>query len=119
MYDLMAEPPKPGTPLESLMLLVWRMRQDIEVQKTKAIVQAIVAAASEGEEANKTLMTAWDQYLDEVFPFKRGRRVKADQLAIEYLKREAARGPLHVVPLQPLTKAKSRLRARSRKVQDG
>lgn len=118
MYDLMSEPPKPGTPLESLMLLVWRMRQDIEVQKTKAIVQAIVASASDNtEDANKNLQNAWDQYLDEAYPFKRGRREKADQLAIEYLKREAARGPLRVVPLQPLTKAKSRLRSR-RKVRD-
>jgi len=121
MYDMMAEPPKPGTPLESLMLLVWRMRQDIEVQKTKAIVQAVIASAADAanlDEANKRLSESWDQYLDEVFPFKRGRRVKADQLAIEYLKQEAARGPLRVIPLQPLTKAKSRLRSRSRKVKD-
>ena len=112
---MMAEPPKPGTPLESLMLLVWRMRQDIEVQKTKAIVEAIVAAASEDKDANKRLLEAWDQYLDEVYPFKRGRRVSADRAAIEYLKQDAARGPLKVVPLRPLTNAKSKIRSRARR----
>lgn len=97
------------------MLLVWRMRQDIEVQKTKAIVQAIVAAASDGKDANDMLQTAWDQFLDEVYPFKRGRRIKADQAAIKYLEQEAARGPLQVIPLQQLSKGKSRIRARARK----
>ena len=99
------------------MLLVWRMRTDIEVQKTKAIVQAVLAAASEGDvaSANKQVMTAWDQYLDEAYPFKRGSRINADQAAMEYLKKEAARGPLKVIPLQPLAKGRSKIRARAKR----
>jgi len=114
IYDTLREPPKPGTPLESLMLLVWRMRQDIEVQKTRVLAEAIIAAASGTDEANKRLQEAWSQYVDDAYPFKRGRRVRADQAAMEYFKREAAKGPLRVVPLQPLTRAKSRLSSRKR-----
>lgn len=115
-YEMMTEPPTPGTPLESLMLMVWRGRQDIELQKTRAVVQATLAASSNaGEESNKNLRDSWQDLLDEMFPFQRGQRKGADQRAMEYLKQEVARGPLRVIPLQPVGKGRSKLRTQYQK----
>jgi len=111
MFEMLTEPPAPGTPLESLMLLVWRARQDIELQKTRAIVQSTLAAASDADEGNKQLKEVWQDLLDEMFPFQRGSRKKGDQTAMDFLKREIAKGPLRVTPLQPVGKGRSKLRA--------
>jgi hypothetical protein len=113
----MTEPPEPGSPLESLMLMVWRMRQDIELQKTRAVVQAVVAAAGEGEEASKQLESAWNDFLDEHQPYKRGTQKRQDGGAMEYLMEEVKRGPLKVIPLQPVGQASSKLRKRHEKGQ--
>ena len=116
LYEMLSEPPAPGTPLESLMLLVWRTRQDVELQKTRAIVQAVLAAAADsGESANKQLKESWQDLLDEMFPFQKGSRKHADQTAMDFLKREVAKGPLRVLPLQPVGRARSKLRAQHEK----
>lgn len=97
------------------MLMVWRARHDIEMQKTRSIVNAIIAAASSGENsegANKTLSESWQDLMDEMYPYQKGQRQKTDQAAIEFLKREAERGPLKVIPLQPVGKARSKLKTR-------
>jgi len=115
MYDKLVEPPAPGTPLESVMLLVWRMRQDIEFHRTRVMVNATLAAAAQGDNiqtANKELQNAWQDFLDEVYPYQKGQRVKTDDAAIEFLKREVAKGPLTVTPLQPVGKASSKLKTR-------
>lgn len=117
VYDMLAEPPAPGTPMESLMMMVWRMRQDVELNKTRAIIQALIAAASEGEEGNKNMHAAWADYMEELFPFKRGVKKSADQAAIDFLKREVAKGPLRVTPLQPIGRAQSRMKTRQAEVE--
>jgi len=113
LYEMMTEPPAPGTPLESVMLLVWRARQDIELQKTRAVVQAIMSAASDAvEEANKNFEKVWKDLLDEMYPFQKNSRHKGDTSAMAFLKREIAKGPLTVTPLQPVGRARSKLRER-------
>jgi len=115
MYDKLHEPPAPGTPLESVMLLVWRMRQDIEFQRTRVTINAILASAAQGDNvqaANKELQDAWQDYLDESYPYQKGQRTKTDSAAIEFLKQEVAKGPLTVTPLQPVGKASSKLKTR-------
>lgn len=118
VYDLLSEPPAPGTPLESLMMMVWRMRQDVAMYQTRATIQALIAAASEDKDANKNMQDAWIDYTEELFPFKRGVKKRSDQAAIDYLKREVSRGPLRVTPLQPLGKARSRMKARQERVEE-
>jgi hypothetical protein len=114
-YEMLSEPPTPGTPLESLMLLVWRARQDIELYKTRAIVVAIQTAALEGEGSDKQLQDAWKELLDEMYPFQKGKRVLADKTAMDFLKQESSRGPLIVTPLQPLGHVHSKLKTRQSK----
>jgi hypothetical protein len=104
--------------MESLMMMVWRMRQDVAMNQTRAMIQAIIAAASEGDDANKNMQDAWADYKEELFPFQRGQKKRTDQAAIDYLKQEVARGPLKVIPLQPVGKAKSMLRHRHAEVEE-
>ena len=111
----MSEPPAPGTPLESVMLLVWRMRQDIEFYRTRVMINSVMAAAAQGDniqKANKELQDAWQDFIDEVYPYQKGQRMRVDEAAIEFLKREVAKGPLTVTPLQPVGKAASKLKTR-------
>lgn len=117
VYDMLTSPPAPGTPMESLMMMVWRMRQDVELNKTRALIQAMIATASEDESGNKNMHEAWSDFVEEMFPFKRGVKKSADQAAIDYLKQEVAKGPLRVIPLQPIGKAQSRMKTRQAEVE--
>jgi len=96
------------------MLLVWRMRHDSRLMETRALVQSITFAGQQETDKSDvdSLNAAWKDYTDEMFPFQRGRIVKQDQSAIDFLKQEVAKGPLRVKPLQYLGKARSRLHRR-------
>lgn len=96
--------------MESLILIVWRMRQDIQLQEKRALVTAVVAAGSDAENRDKVVQEAWQGYLDEYYPYKRNIIQTQDQKAIEYLKSEVKKGPLQVTPLQALNKGSSKLR---------
>ena len=110
MYDKLVRMPEPGSPLESLMLIVWRMRQDLRVQEVRAMTTAIVSAGSEGDDRDKPVQEAWNAYLTEMFPFQRGLLKNQDQKAIDYLKSEVAKGPLTVTSLEQITRGRSKLR---------
>lgn len=94
------------------MLLVWRMRQDIRMSETRAIVQAVAASASGSAEGDKALQEAWKSYVGELFPFHKRSIQNQDLAAIDYLRREVSKGPLSVIPLQPVGKSASRMRRR-------
>lgn len=103
--------------MESLILIVWRMRQDITLQEKRALVTAVVAAGSDAENRDKVVQDAWQAYLDEYYPYKRHVVQNQDQRAIEYLKSEVKKGPLQVTPLQPLNKGSSKLRKQKDRVE--
>lgn len=92
------------------MLLVWQYRQTIRLHETRAIVQSVLAAQGDSQELQKAAQSAWESFMDELLPYQRGQRKRHDQAAIDYLKQEAARGPLKVTPLVPLHRPKSKLR---------
>jgi hypothetical protein len=112
IYDKLAEPPIPGTMLESLMLLVWKARQDTRLYETKAMLNAIMISTQPAkDELNKLLQESWDAYIDTIYPFSKGKSKTQDQKAIEFMRQEIQRGPLKVTPLEPLTKAGKRRRS--------
>lgn len=94
------------------MLMVWRMRQDIEMQKVRAVVSAVIASNSEADGAAKDMKDAWQDLLDDMYPYQRGQRVKSDQAALDFLKQETERGWLKITPLQPVGKVRSKLKTR-------
>jgi hypothetical protein len=112
LYDMLAEPPTPGSPVESLMILVWQMRQDAQYYQIRAIVQASVEASDGGEAAQK----AWGSFTDKYYPYLEGIRKRGDEAALKSFYKEADKR-LTVTPLQPLTK-KERQRRRAGKTAD-
>lgn len=102
VYDMQHEPPPPGSPLESILILVWQMRQDIEYYATRALVQAAIDIEDGGKAADE----AWKKYTDAFFPHVKGRRDMGDKAALAMLMREVKKGGLRVRPLQPLVKSK-------------
>ena len=112
----MNEPPVPGTMVESLMLLVWKARQDIEALRTKAVVNAIVVSGQEGTaELNKLLQESWQDFMDAMYPASKSKAKTQDQKALDFMHQEIKRGPLKVVPLEPLTKAGKRRQGKKNK----
>lgn len=95
------------------MLLVWKARQDIELLKTKALVNAALIAGQEGSaERNKLMQESWTDYMDAVYPANKSKAKTQDQKALDFMHKEINRGPLKIVPLEPLTKAGKRRQGR-------
>jgi hypothetical protein len=103
MYEMMREPPPPGSPVESVMLLVWRMRQDREYNAIRVFVQAAI-----DPDQGKSTQDAWKEFSDTFFPYLKGQKRRGDKAAIDYLMKEVSRGPLTVKPLVPLVKSRLR-----------
>jgi len=102
VYDMQHEPPPPGSPLESVMILVWQMRRDIEYYGTRCLVQAELDIKDDG----KAVQDAWKQYTDAFFPHVKSKRDIGDKSAMDVLMKEVKKGGLAVRPLQPLVKSK-------------
>lgn len=102
VYDMQHEPPPPGSPLESVLILVWQMRQDIEYYSTRCLVQAAIDVQDGGKAANE----AWKEYTDAFFPHVKGKRSHGDQAALSMLMKEVKKGGLSVRPMEPLMKSK-------------
>jgi hypothetical protein len=88
--------------LESVLILVWQMRQDIEYYETRALVQAAVGVDDDG----KAVQEAWKAYTDSFFPHVKGRRDRGDKAALTALMKEVKKGGLRVRPVQSLVKSK-------------
>jgi len=98
------------------MLLVWKARQDIELLKTKALVNAALIAGQEGSaERNKLMQESWTDYMDAVYPASKSKAKTQDQKALDFMHKEIKKGALRVVPLEPLTRAGKRRHGRNQK----
>ena len=107
MYDLARSAPPPGSPLESLFILVWWMRQDLHYYGVRVAVQAMI-----DPDKGKAAEDAWKEFTDYFYPFLKGQRKRHDKMAIGALMKEVKRGFLSVRPLAPLVKSKLGRRVR-------
>lgn len=81
------------------------MRQDIELQRTRVLVSAIMQSATEPTtEGDKQMRDLWNDYVVQLLPFRKNSAKTQDQLAIEFLREQVKLGPLKVVPLTSLNK---------------
>ena len=100
--------------MESLLLMIWRARQDIRLYETKTVANAIIIAGqAPSAELNRELQKTWTDYREALFPFTKGIEKTQDNKALEYLRNQIKQGPLKILPLEPLTKGgKRRMRNR-------
>lgn len=88
--------------METLLVLVWKMRQEIDFQKTRVHVQALLS--QKGAESD-AIEKAFTDLRNAFFPYdkKDKKREISDMQAV--LKREIAKGPMAITPTVDLTKA--------------
>ncbi len=93
--------PEIGSPMEMIFLVVWKMRQNIEFQKTRVVVQAQMS--QQGVEG-KLIEKAFEDLRGAFFPFEKTQKEETlDQLR-KALTKEIARGGLAIKPMMDLTK---------------
>jgi len=103
IYDLLDSPPPVGSLMESVILLVWQMRRDVDFYATRAVVQA--SMESDGE----AVQNAWKDYEKKFYPYLEEQRKLADKAAIDFLQRESKKA-YAVRPVSPLIKSRIRRR---------
>ena len=85
LYDLASGPPKPGTLLESVFVLMAKRRQEVDYLKTKVLM--IASLAYKIENGGKLLDEAMDSYRVTLFPFLGDEKRKQDIEHKEILKK--------------------------------
>jgi hypothetical protein len=95
--------PDPGSPMEILMLVLWRMRQQIEFQKSRSVITALLN--QQGAEA-KYIEQAYDDLRESFFPFEKGEKEEEIATLKKVMQKELSRGPLSVKPMVDLTRDK-------------
>lgn len=89
--------------MEILSLVLWRMRQQIEFQKSRVIVTALLN--QQGAEP-KHIEKAYDDLRESFFPFEQSEREEEISVLKKVMEKELARGPLSVKPMVDLTRDK-------------
>ena len=54
--------PEPGSPMEIVFVLVWKMRQNIEFHKSRSLMQALLSQKGADD---RTIMQAFDLFFSE------------------------------------------------------
>ncbi len=103
MFEKAKRVPVPGSPMEIVFVLIWKMRQDIEFQKSRATLQALLA---QKEVESKPVIAAFDNLKEAFFPFNKNQKSGELKTLREQLMREVKRGPLSVTPMQDMNKRK-------------
>lgn len=100
LYDTAGGPPRPGSLLESVFILMSKRRQEAEYFKTKALI--IASLASSSEKAGKMLDDALDSFRHCLFPFLAEEKKKQDVDSKKLLKSWTSK----VLKVRPLWRAK-------------
>lgn len=82
--------------MEILFLLVWNMRQEIEFQKQRVLVQAMLAQRGAEQEE---IIKAFDHLRQVFFPYDKNAKKEELKKMRDVLQRSVAAGPMEVRPL--------------------
>lgn len=105
MYDLAKEPPRPGSLLEVLFIMIQMRRELARFHETLVVAQAI----RDDEEGNAT-QKAFEQYRNTLMPFLKKQMEEEQKRLLRILREEATRGPMQVTPITSPAVARSKLR---------
>ena len=84
LYELAQEPPRPGSLLESIFVLIAKRKREAEYYKTKLLVAAALAPHAEG--GGKQVEEAFTAYQTSMFPFLEEEKGKTDRDSKKLLK---------------------------------
>jgi hypothetical protein len=94
LYETLDKPPRPGSLLEVLCVMLQMRREVARYQETRAIVQAL----RDGEEGEST-RKAFEAYRHALMPFLTDEEKKEEQRMVELLQAEVSRGGLKIQSL--------------------
>lgn len=102
LYDTAKGPPKPGSILEILFLMVQMRREATQLYGTHAMIQAI-RSIMDPETANdpdgESVKDAFNRYRNSLMPFVKEQVKKEEDEIVHALRAEAMRGPMKVTPI--------------------
>jgi DNA modification methylase len=79
--------------MEMIFLMVWKRRQDIEFQKSRATLQALL---SQKGAADKEILKAFEDLKDAFFPYDKNQKSDEIKKMREAMQKELKRGPLEI-----------------------
>ncbi len=97
MFDKAKTLPWPGDPLELVFLLIWKMRQQTEFQKSRATLQALMSQKGAEE---KHIQAAFEDLKEAFFPYDKNEKKADDKKMREAMYHEIARGPLELTAME-------------------
>jgi len=101
LFDRFKGMPENGSPMETLFLVLWRMRQQVDFQKSRVLVQALMN--QQGAEP-KHIEEAFEDLRESFFPFEQAKRDEEIKDLKKVMHRELARGPMSVKPMVDMTR---------------
>jgi hypothetical protein len=81
--------------MELLFILLWKMRQDVEFQRTRSTIQALYALHPNED---KNVANAFEDYRKAFFPFSDEKKDDEKKDMQAALMREISKGPIQVSP---------------------
>lgn len=93
IYDTMDKPPKMGSVMEALCLMIQMRRQVTELYHLHTVVQAVRTAREDSPEA---IQESFNRYRDALLPYLKDEIAREHSEIVQALKEEARRGPMVV-----------------------
>jgi hypothetical protein len=95
LYEKATKLPPFSTPTGVMFLLVWKMRQSIEFQKSRALIQALMSQQGAQDEHIKKV---FDDLKESFFPFDKNQRAAELKKMKDAMNYWVNHGPVVVVP---------------------
>jgi hypothetical protein len=103
LYDRVDGMPDPGSPMEILYMVLWRMRQQIDFHKSRALMQALMS--QQGVNAEH-IEKAFEDLRNSFFPFEQHQKEEEVESLKKIMFKEIARGALSVTPMVDMTRTR-------------
>ena len=95
LYDLADGPPRPGSLLESVLMIMAKRRSEVRFLETRVLVEAILAPHAK----ENTLSEAFKRYMDTLLPYLAKDSESDKEKQRRLLNKWVGGGPLRVKPL--------------------
>lgn len=95
MYEKATKLPPFSTPMGMMFLLVFKMRQSADFQKSRVLVQALMS--QQGAE-NENIKKAFDDLREAFFPFDKNQREAENKKMRQVLDYMIKQGPVEIAP---------------------
>lgn len=112
LYDTAARPPRPGSILETLFIMVQIRREASRLMEVRSVVQAL----QDESETGQATQEAFNDFRLALMPYLMQDERDARKQFREVMNRELRMGPMRVRPVEVTPRVRSRLQAMSNRI---